>query len=78
MGKKRSSKSGGTPLSNSKKAKLSDKRLHAMISNNQDKDIGLENSELATGTDTIDWRTEQERAALLLWVWTSILMHLFK
>ena len=67
MGKNRHAKSSGTPLPSNKKSKLSEKHLHAMIYNNQDKDIGLESSELAKG-DGLDWRTEQERAALLLWV----------
>jgi len=50
-----------------KRGKLSHKRLQTMINENQNSDSSLENYEHAS-SDSSDFRTQQDRSALLLWV----------
>jgi len=67
MGRKRKANVTDSPASSRKKGKLSTKRLISMINSNKGVDIDLESNE-KIDLDRIDFRTEKDRAALLLWV----------
>ena len=67
MGRKRKANATDSPVSSRKKGKLSTKRLISMINSNKGVDIGLESNE-KIDVDSIDLRTDKDRAGLLLWV----------
>jgi hypothetical protein len=67
MARKRKVNATDGPASSRKNGKLSSKRLVSMINSNKGVDIGLESNE-KIDVDGIDFRTEKDRSALLLWV----------